>query len=291
MRILFACLLLWLVPYLSFAQQGNVLEKRTPKSSIMGKEVDYMLYLPPGYEASNRSYPVVYLFHGYTDSHTGWVQFGEINRLADKAINEGTIPPMIIVMPDADSSFYMNSFDGKVKYEDFFFKEFLPHIEKTNRIIGDKRYRGVAGLSMGGYGAMLYALKHPDKFTATAPLSAAFLDDSSMVNMPKENWNMPMGALYGTNLEGKDRLTATWYQNSIHELIRTATPEKLRSVRYWIDCGDDDFLMEGNCNVHIALSKKRVPHEFRMRDGGHTWDYWRSGIIDALAFIGKSFRQ
>src|SRR5690606_9995444 len=143
-------------------------------------------------------------------------------------------PIIVIVMPDADSSFYMNSFDGKVKFEDFFFKEFLPHVEKTNRIIRDKRYRGVAGLSMGGYGAMLYALKHPDMFTATAPLSAAFLDDSSMVNMPKESWNMPMGALYGTDLVGKDRLTPTWYQNSIHELIRLATPEQLRSVRYWI---------------------------------------------------------
>ena len=273
------------------AQNGRVLELQTAKSSIMGKPVNYVIYLPPGYETSSRSYPIVYLLHGYTDDHTGWLQFGEINRYADKAISEGTIPPMIIAMPDADSSFYVNSFDGKVKYEDFFFREFIPAIEKNYRVKTEKRYRGIAGLSMGGYGAMLYALKHPDMFAATAPLSAAFFDDSTLVKMPKNSWNMPLGAVYGTDLEGADRLTKTWYENSIHELIKTRPATELKKVRYWIDCGDDDFLMEGNCIVHITLSKKGVPHEFRMRDGAHDWNYWRSGIVDALAFIGKSFRQ
>ena len=107
--------------------------------------------------------------HGLTDDNTGWLQFGEINRYADKSIADGTIPPMIIVMPNGDSSFYINSYDGKEKYEDFFIKEFMPSIEKTYRIKGEKRYRGVAGLSMGGYGSLIYALKYPDLFAAAAP--------------------------------------------------------------------------------------------------------------------------
>lgn len=274
-----------------FAQTGKVLEMQTAKSTHMGKPVNYMVYLPPDYEISTRSYPVVYLLHGYTDDHTAWVQFGEINRYADKAIKEGVIPPMIIAMPDADSSFYLNSVDGKAGFEDFFFKEFIPTIEKNYRVKAEKRYRGIAGLSMGGYGSMLYALKHPDKFAATAPLSAAFFDDSTILKIPAKDWNIPFGSMFGMNLEGKDRLNKVWYENNIHELIKTKSADELKKVRYWIDCGDDDFLMEGNWLAHFALVKKGVPHEFRMRDGGHEWNYWRTGIVDALAFIGKSFRQ
>lgn len=275
----------------AIARQGTVHESLTVKSEILGKPVLYSIYLPPDYDHSQRPYPVVYLLHGYTDDHRAWLQFGEVDRYANAAIKEGTIPPMIIVMPDADSSFYVNSFDGKFRYEDFFFKELIPHIEKNYRVRAEKAFRGIAGLSMGGYGSMLYALKHPDMFVAAAPLSAAFFSDSSIVQMPEQGWNMPLGAAYGLNLKGKDRLTKSWYANSIHELIKTKSATELNKVRYWIDCGDDDFLIEGNCDVHIALVKKRVAHEFRVRDGVHNWTYWRTGITDALKFIGESFRR
>src|SRR4051794_21581956 len=152
---------------------GKIIEEQIIKSSILGRDVKYTIYLPADYTSSERTYPVVYLLHGYTDDNTGWLQFGEINRYADKAIAEGIIPPMIIVMPNGDSSFYINSYDGKEKYEDFFIKEFMPSIEKTYRIKAEKKYRGVAGLSMGGYGSLIYALKYPELFAATAPLSAA----------------------------------------------------------------------------------------------------------------------
>lgn len=270
---------------------GKVLESRTLSSSILGKDVRYTLYLPPDYDHSERHYPVVYLLHGYTDNDMGWLQFGEINRYADKAINEGTIPPMIIVMPNADSSFYVNSFDGKLKYEDFFIREFIPGIEKSYRIRQGKQYRGVAGLSMGGYGTLIYALKYPDMFAAAAPLSAAVFDDSAIVNIPPVAWNVPLGRVFGTDLKGKQRLTAAWYENSILKIVEKKSADELKKVRYWIDCGDDDFLIKGNCLLHIALTEKRVPHEFRVRDGVHDWNYWRSGIVDALQFIGQSFHQ
>ena len=135
---------------------GKVLEQRTIKSNTLGRNVKYSVYLPADYDQSERAYPVVYLLHGYTDDNTGWLQFGEINRYADKAIAEGLIPSMVIVMPNADSSWYINSYDGKEKYEDFFIKEFIPGIEKTYRIKGEKRYRGIAG----DYSDVLLALSH-----------------------------------------------------------------------------------------------------------------------------------
>src|SRR6516164_7385388 len=101
----------------------------------------------------------------------------EINRFADKGIAEGTIPPMIIVTPNADSSWYINSMDGREKYEDFFVREFIPAVEKSFRVKSQKRYRGVAGLSMGGYGALIYALKYPELFASSAPMSAAIFPD------------------------------------------------------------------------------------------------------------------
>lgn len=101
---------------------GKIIQEKAVKSTILNRNVNYTLYLPADYDQSQRTYPVVYLLHGYTDDNTAWLQFGEVNRYADKAIAEGTIPPMIIVMPDADSSFYINSYDGKEKYEGFLSK-------------------------------------------------------------------------------------------------------------------------------------------------------------------------
>lgn len=277
---------------LCFAQNtGKVIEQLSASSAILKREVAYSLYLPPDYDASTRTYPVVYLLHGYTDDNTAWLQSGEVNRYADAGIANGTLPPMIIVMPDADSSWYINSYDGKEKYEDFFIKEFIPFIEKTYRVKSAKQFRGVAGLSMGGYGTLMYALKYPDMFAAAAPLSAGIFSDEEMTMMPDGQWNRVMGPLYGNNLKGKERLTKAWYENSVLKLVETKSGAELNKVKYWIDCGDDDFLAKGNSLLHIALVTKLVKHEYRVRDGAHTWDYWRTGITDALAFIGESFRK
>lgn len=284
--------LLFFLPLLACAQDaGKVLEGKTFKSTALGKDVRYNVYLPADYATSERTYPVVYLLHGYGDDDTGWVQFGEVNRYADEAIAKGDIPPMIIVMPDGGVSWYINSYDGATKYEDFFIKEFMPAVEKTYRIKADKRYRGIAGLSMGGYGTLIYALKYPDLFSAAAPLSAAVFEDEEMSMMPDANWNRTFAQLYGKDLKGKDRLNKAFYDNSPLKIVETKSKEELSKVRYWIDCGDDDFLINGNCMLNIALTKKGVPHEFRVREGAHTWTYWRTGITDALAFIGDSFRQ
>ena len=279
------------IPVVYSQQHGKVIEDAKVTSAVLGRSVHYTVYLPADYTLSQRAYPVVYLLHGYTDDNTGWLQFGEINRYADKAIAEGTIPPMIIIMPDADSSWYINSYDGKEKYEDFFFKEFIPAVEKAYRIKSQKEYRAVAGLSMGGYGSLMYALKHPEYFAAAAPLSAAVFSDDEMENMPDAQWDRMFGQLYGRGLKGKARLTKAWYDHSALAIIEKTSGAELNKVRYWIDCGDDDFLAKGNALLHIALRSKLVAHEYRVRDGAHSWSYWRTGITDALAFIGDSFRR
>ena len=274
----------------SFAQ-GFVKEKQVIKSTILNKEVHYSIFLPSDYYTSERAYPVTYLLHGYGDADDGWIQFGEVNRLADDAIKAGKIPPMIIVTPDGFTSFYINGADGKLNYEDFFIKELIPHIEKTYKVKAERRFRGIAGLSMGGYGSLLYALKYPNLFVASAPLSAAVWTDNDIINLDEGMFNGLFGNSMGKNLKGKDRLTPAWLSNSPLAIIEKKTKEELSAVRYWIDCGDDHFLTIGNTQLHIALTNKNVPHEFRMRDGAHNWTYWRTALPSVLSFISDHFHQ
>jgi len=136
---------------ISQAQHGKVMDNLSLESKILDGERKFSVYLPPDYESSSRSYPVLYLLHGYTDDHTGWVQFGEVLHIADQTIKSGEATSMIIVMPDADTGLpgYTNAISGKWNYEDFFFKELMPHVEERFRIKKEKRFRAIAGLSMG----------------------------------------------------------------------------------------------------------------------------------------------
>jgi len=287
----FTLLAFLLISLQSVAQQGFIKENLKVKSALHGKEVEYNIYLPADYEKTNRSYPVLYLLHGYSDDETGWTQFGEAQHIADKAINSGDAPAMIIVMPDAGVTFYMNSSDGKAKYEDFFVQEFMPHIESTYRIRAKKEFRAVAGLSMGGFGTMLLATKHPDLFAAAAPLSGAFWTDEEISAMPAERWDGLFTNLFGKAAPGKDRLSEHWYKNSIFKIIETTPIEKLKTIKYYIDCGDDDFLIKGNMHLHAAMTDKGIPHEFRVRDGAHTWLYWRTALPEVMKFVGQSFHR
>ena len=271
--------------------RGFVREGLTIQSKILNKEVRYTIYLPFDYETSNRYYPAVYLLHGYTDNDMGWIQFGEANLIADEAIANREIPAMILVMPDGGVSWYINNYDGSVKYEDFFFKEFIPYMEKNYRIRPEKRYRGIAGLSMGGYGTLIYSLKHPDMFAACAAFSAGIYTEDEILNMDVNRWQRIDSILYGPDLKGKDRLTQHLLSYNPFYVVKNSDPEKIKSVRFYIDCGDDDFLYKGNSTFHILLRDLKIPHEYRVRDGGHQWSYWRSGLLDGLKFIGTSFHQ
>lgn len=275
----------------AIAQQGVLKESLKVKSATLGKEVEYSIYLPSDYETSSRRYPVLYLLHGFTDDETAWTQFGEANLIADRLSQAGEIPSMIIVMPDAGVSWYVNSADGKVRYEDFFIKEFIPHIDAGFRTRNSKEFRAIAGLSMGGHGSLIMAMKHPDLFTAAAPLSAGIITEEEIVDMPDDNWNRVFGEPYGKDLKGKERLTGHLFQNWILKIVENASADELKKVAYYIDCGDEDFLIKGNMALHAALIDKKVPHEFRVRDGEHNWTYWRTALPEVLKFVGGRFRR
>lgn len=274
------------------AQLGLLRESLKLKSSILSKDVEYSIFLPADYETSNRRYPVLYLLHGYTDDETGWTQFGEAHLIADRMINNGDSAPMIIVMPDAGVTWYVNSYNGKTNYEDFFVKELISHIDATYRTRASKQYRAISGLSMGGYGTLIMATKHPELFSAAAPLSAGVFQDDAIVNGDDNLWKNVLGDIYGKkDLAGKNRLTEHYYKNSILKIIETGNADELKKVRYYIDCGDEDFLVKGNMALHSVMIDKKIPHEFRVRDGIHNWTYWRTALPEVLKFVSESFHQ
>jgi len=268
-----------------YAQTGKVYDNLSMESEILDGERKFAIYLPPDYETSERSYPVLYLLHGAGDDQTGWVQFGEVLNITDKAISEGKATPMIIVMPDANTGQrgYFNTINKDWLYEDFFFEEFLPYVEKTYRIKGEKRYRAVAGLSMGGGGSFMYALHHPEMFSSACPLSA-YVGPLTLEDL--------IGRLERSNIQHNAADVQPYFErhNAI-SLVNNMDAKKVGSVRWFIDCGDDDFLYEGNSLIHIAMTKKEIPHEYRVRNGGHTWTYWRESLPTVLQFVSDAFHQ
>ncbi len=277
--------LILLVPVLA-AQYGRVFDNLSMESEILGMERKYAVYLPPDYESSERSYPVLYLLHGGGDDQTGWVQFGEVLRIADEAIANGTATAMVIVMPDANAGKrgYFNDIKGEWRYEDFFFEEFMPFVEKEYRIKGEKRYRAVAGLSMGGGGTFMYALHHPELFSSACPLSAS-CGPLTLEDMDRYLERRKIQA------DSEEQKEAYFKRHSALALINDLPVDQLKSVRWYIDCGDDDFLYEGNSLVHIAMRKREIPHEFRIRDGIHNWVYWRVSLPKVLSFVSDHFHQ
>jgi enterochelin esterase-like enzyme len=284
-KYLVVCLVLLIMPLILKAQMGKILENVTLKSKILNMERRYSVYLPPDYDISNHSYPVLYLLHGSGDDHTGWVQFGEVSLIADKAINEGKATEMIIIMPDANTGRkgYFNSIDGNFRYEDFFFQELIPYVEKTYRVRAEKQFRAVAGLSMGGGGTLIYALHHPEMFSAACPMSAA-------VRSFAENRDRTSEEIKALNLT-EDQIDEYYKNLDAIYLVNNMPDDQKTQVRWYIDCGDDDFLYEGNSLLHIAMRKNEIPHEFRIRDGEHNWTYWRESLPEVLAFISQGFHR
>jgi S-formylglutathione hydrolase FrmB len=287
MNRFFALLFVVVFALPAFSQTGKVIESLKFESKLVGYPVEYSVYLPADYETSNRSYPVLYLLHGYSDDETGWIQFGEANSVADKAITSGDATSCIIVMPDGKVTWYANSFDGKDPWEDMFIKEFIPFIEKQYRIRPQKQFRAIAGLSMGGNGALLLSLRHTELFSSCVAMSAGtFTDEEISANKQYDNY---FDSIYGP--KPATGVSETWKAYSPLHLLDSVDKDKIKSVRFYIDCGDDDFLYKGNSALHVKMRDLGIPHEYRVRNGGHEWSYWRTGLYDGLKFISQEFHR
>lgn len=263
---------------ITIAQSSTVIST-TINSKILEAEKKYSIYLPAGYDSNlTLEYPVLYLLHGGGGSNTDWVEKGSVDKVLDELISSGQIQKMIIVMPDAGETLQTYFNDPEWRYEDFFFEEFIPYIESNYRIIGDKQHRAISGLSLGGQGTFVYAFRHPDLFSSAYAMSGYF---------------------YSVNLRNHPRDDAEWrrYQLLVEDqdctkLVKDADSDKIDSikeVKWFIDCGDEDFCYDANVELVNELRKSGVDYELRIRDGGHTWMYWNSALYISLPFINENF--
>ncbi len=290
MKKYYLFLLLLTITSTLFAQ-SKIMESLSMKSALLNTEVNYSIYLPDGYEYSERLYPVVYLLNGYTGDETSWIEAGAMQRIVDHEIEQGNIQKMVIVMPDGDDRLYMNRTDGTYPFEDMFMKELLPYIESQYRIRKGKQYTAISGLSMGGAGSLKLALKYDKHFGACAAFSSAIFTEESVTTSDQEGMNgyvkKAMPDMVGA--KGKKRLNKSYEEYDVLQLVKTKDPELLKTVQIYFDCGDDDFLTLGNAQLHKELISKKIPHEYRVRDGAHTWPFWRESLPVGLKFISDSF--
>lgn len=264
----------------TMAATAQRVEEKSLKSTILGCDKSYCIYLPEGYEQSDTTlYPVLYLLHGLTDNHASWRDKGRIQEIATEIFADEKAQKMIIVMPDAGTTHdgYFNC-EGW-RYEDFFFQEFIPHVESTYRIKARREQRAIAGLSMGGGGTTGYALRHSEMFSSAYAMSA-------LMGMVENSW-------ISRNPDARRSLfiqSAIEYNNIT--IVQNATKElrdSIASVRWFIDVGDDDFLFDNNMEFIRAMRKQRVRYQLRVRDGGHSWQYWQEALYIALPFISEGF--
>ena len=251
----------------------------------------FAVYLPPDYATSTRRYPVVYLLHGYSDDESGWIQFGEVNLAADRAIAEREIPPMIIVMPDGGVDLVHQRFPGQGPLGGHVRPGIHPpHRQDLPDPHGPRVPRDL-GPVHGRLGLADPVHAPPRAVRGLRRLQRRGLDRGGCGQRWKpQMYDRMFAALFGPPAE-KAR-PRTYFKSLQSHQPGPAMPEtELKKVRYYIDCGDDDFLIKGNCALHVALMERKIPHEFRVRDGAHTWSYWRTGIVDGLKFIGQSFHR
>jgi enterochelin esterase-like enzyme len=258
-------------------------------SRCLHQPVRFSLLLPENYYRNNDKYPVIYLLHGFGGNNDSWLDRCSINILADSLRNQKCISEYIYVMPDADNSYYLNNFDSSFMFEDYFINEFIPFIDSSCRTLACKQGRTLMGLSMGGFGSIILAVKHPDLFGSVVALSAAVRDSAIFVNLPQDRYETLFARVFGPGLAGPARITDQWKDNSPYSLIDSTAAIRLKTLHWYIDCGMDDALQPANENFHHLLIQYGIPHEFHMRSGNHNWAYWYMSSVTGLEFLQQFY--
>ena len=253
-------------------------------STTLGTSVKYNVYLPSGFERSQDHYPVVYLLHGLTDTYHAWDQKGGMREITDELIECGESKSLVIVMPNAGGPDVNNIWNGYFNmpgwsYEDFFFNELMPQVEQKYRCGGSKGQRAVMGLSMGGGGSTVYSQRHPDKFSSCYAMSPWLTSGPG-----REGPNGERTKMYYTS-EAVHTHSALDFLDKADD----TTKEQLRTVNWFFDCGDDDFLVSDTFELYKKMRLAQIKAEFRVRNGGHTWEYWRAALRMALPFVSRNF--
>lgn len=284
-RLLLASLLL-LTPLNAAAAPRA--ECATVKSKHLGRPVRYCALLPPSYDTEkSRRYPVLYHLHGLGDSEQSFVNGGGWNLLEELQTG-GKVSEFITVTPDGGRSFYVNSKSGRMRYEDFFIREFLPAIEAKYRVAPGRTHRGIGGISMGGYGALRLAFKYPQLFGSVSAHSAALMQTPPRGIASATGTRLDiLGNVFGSPLDRE------FYDRASPFTLARQNAAALRATRIYFDSGlaDEYGFDRGARALHELLASLRIPHEFHLYPGGHSWSYFAERLDDSFLFHSRAFAR
>ena len=287
-------LLLYLLTFLyflyvpnSYAASGRV-ECNSVPSKILAHSVPYCVLLPPSFDADKtRRFPILYFLHGLGDNEQTFLHTGAWNLVEDLR-DKGLLKEFLIATPAGGASFYINSFDGKSRYEDFLLREFFPFIAAHYRVRPGRANCAISGISMGGYGAFHLAFAHPQLFSAVSAHSAALIEKlplflSGNGGAPSSARSRILGGVFGLPPD-----TAFWERNSPLTLARTAG---FTGLKIYFDCGsEDDFGFDsGAAALDKILTSRKIPHEYHLYPGRHDWSYFASHLEASLTFHSSLF--
>ena len=257
----------------TFARQGTgtagsgQIQERSFASAALGRTMPYLVYLPPGYDAElNEQYPVVYMLHGMGGSYTTWRDYGLL-AAADRLIRAGEIPPLIIVLPEGESAYWVDHADGGPRWGSYVARDLVAEIDSRFRTVGHRHARAIGGLSMGGHGALQLALNHPGTFGVVGAHSFAL----------RRHEHAP--PYFGDRADFALRDPAT---------LCARFPQVARGFRVWLDIGTEDPWQPAATAFHRQLDDAGIPHRWTIWSGGHTATYWSNHAEDYLRFYGEA---
>lgn len=251
------------------------------ESKLVGQTLPYNVLLPVDYNrpaTKAKRYPVLYLLHGLTGHYTNWL---EKTRLADYAVPYD----FIIVMPEGNDGWYTDSATVPAdKYESYIVDELIPDVSKRFRVSSAREGRAIGGLSMGGYGALKFGVKHPAMFVFVASLSGA-LDAASWTQADLGGFEAIWGSLasaYGATG------SATRAANDLSKLYDELSTERIAGLPFiYLDCGTEDLLLKTNRDFANLLLTRKIPHEYRQLPGNHSWTYWDAQVQEVLRLAAR----
>lgn len=266
----------------------RLLENQKMASTIFKVDINYAVLLPEDYNESKTDYPVVYLLHGLGNNEKTWYTDGNLKYFVD--LYKSEIVPMIYVMPIGYNTYYVNKYTGNYPYMDMITTELVPTIDKLYRTKKDKSARAVMGYSMGGYGALILPALNPNVFSISVPLSMSFRNDEQYIAEPQSVFDSQWGFIFGgQGTTGQARVTDYFKQHSPFHFFDKSNLSSFSGLKLLLDCGDDEETLSiTNDNLHVLLRDKQIPHEYRTRDGGHSFDYWKKSYREALLFISNA---
>jgi S-formylglutathione hydrolase FrmB len=287
MRLKLAIFALLLASSSAFAQSR--VDCNALSSRILHKAIHYCVLLPDSYDKSPaEKYPVLYFLHGLGDNEQTLINTGTWDVI-EGLRRDHKIGDFLIVTPEGDRSFYINSADGDFRYSDFFLRELMPYIEKKYRVRPGRRSRGITGMSMGGYGALRFAFAYPALFGSVSAQSAALITESRQEVNDELTSDSPLGELFG-DVFGDPISAAYWAANSPFDLARK-NQAALKSTAIYFNCGANDSygFEKGAAALDRQLTREGLKHEYHLYPGSHSLPYFLTHISETFEFHSRVF--